>query len=149
MLRQIAIAKAKQDKIDAKAQKSGTRAQKKARKLEEKTERGTSDGKDSVERLHATYIDCNLVDSHAYLYPMRTIRPRHSRTMTNEMEAGVTVKEGTSFADLLNPADLIQRYVPPNKRPRHRIGFLGIWGRKVDTIEWCTVRRSLSQLQEG
>lgn len=59
--------------------------------------------------------------------------------MTNELEAGVVVKEGSSFADIPDPASLIDKYVPPNKRPRHRIGFLGLWGRKVDTIEWCTV----------
>ncbi|TCD61098.1 hypothetical protein EIP91_009035 [Steccherinum ochraceum] len=33
--------------------------------------------------------------------------------------------------------EMIQRYVPPNKRPHHRLGFLGLWGKKVDTIEWC------------
>ncbi|KAI0076270.1 DUF221-domain-containing protein [Panus rudis PR-1116 ss-1] len=32
---------------------------------------------------------------------------------------------------------LINKYVPPEKRPHHRLGFLGLWGKKVDTIEWC------------
>ncbi|THH27230.1 hypothetical protein EUX98_g6964 [Antrodiella citrinella] len=32
---------------------------------------------------------------------------------------------------------MIQQFVPEKKRPMHRLGFLGLWGRKVDTIEWC------------
>lgn len=36
--------------------------------------------------------------------------------------------------------DALIAQVPPNKRPRHRLGFLGLWGRKVDTIEWCKAR---------
>lgn len=30
------------------------------------------------------------------------------------------------------------RYVPAKKRPSHRLGFLGLIGKKVDTINWCT-----------
>ena len=138
LLRRITIAKAKQDKIDTKAKKSETRAQKKARKIEEKKVRGTSDGMWTLKHCCGHYDRSPHADSHAHLYPMRTIRPRHSRTLTNEMEAGVTIKEGSSFLDLPDPASLIERFVPPNKRPRHRIGLFGLWGRKVDTIEWCT-----------
>jgi hypothetical protein len=29
------------------------------------------------------------------------------------------------------------RWVPPKKRPSHRLGFLGLVGKKVDTINWC------------
>lgn len=29
------------------------------------------------------------------------------------------------------------RWVPDNKRPTHRLGPLGLFGRKVDTINWC------------
>ncbi|KAH6632596.1 hypothetical protein F5144DRAFT_255922 [Chaetomium tenue] len=29
------------------------------------------------------------------------------------------------------------RWVPPKKRPTHRLGFLGLVGKKVDTINWC------------
>ena len=36
--------------------------------------------------------------------------------------------------------DTLIAQVPLNKRPQHRLGFLGLWGRKVDTIEWCKVR---------
>lgn len=43
---------------------------------------------------------------------------------------------------------MIQEYVPANKRPRHRLGFKGLWGKKVDTIEWCKVR-ACGYVREG
>ncbi|KAI0506830.1 hypothetical protein F5B22DRAFT_432230 [Xylaria bambusicola] len=33
--------------------------------------------------------------------------------------------------------NLAARWVPPKKRPSHRLGFLGLVGKKVDTITWC------------
>jgi hypothetical protein len=35
--------------------------------------------------------------------------------------------------------ELLEQLVPPNKRPKHRTGFLGIFGKKVDTVEYCKV----------
>ncbi|KAK4056830.1 phosphate metabolism protein 7 [Microbotryomycetes sp. JL221] len=32
---------------------------------------------------------------------------------------------------------LIERYVPAKKRPSHKLGFLGLFGKKVDSIEWA------------
>ncbi|KAF9261249.1 DUF221 family protein [Marasmius fiardii PR-910] len=34
--------------------------------------------------------------------------------------------------------EFLDELVPPEKRPKHRLGFLGLFGEKVDTIEWCT-----------
>ncbi|GAA5899410.1 hypothetical protein JCM6882_009110 [Rhodosporidiobolus microsporus] len=31
----------------------------------------------------------------------------------------------------------IMRYVPQKKRPTHKLGPLGLWGKKVDSIEWA------------
>ncbi|GAA5869649.1 hypothetical protein JCM8547_005096 [Rhodosporidiobolus lusitaniae] len=31
----------------------------------------------------------------------------------------------------------VMRYVPQKKRPTHKLGPLGLWGKKVDTIEWA------------
>jgi len=31
----------------------------------------------------------------------------------------------------------ISRFVPRKKRPTHKLGPLGLWGKKVDTIEWA------------
>ncbi|GAA6042266.1 hypothetical protein JCM8097_000605 [Rhodosporidiobolus ruineniae] len=31
----------------------------------------------------------------------------------------------------------ITRYVPQKKRPSHKLGPLGLWGKKVDTIDWA------------
>ncbi|KAK3192129.1 phosphate metabolism protein 7 [Lecanicillium sp. MT-2017a] len=33
--------------------------------------------------------------------------------------------------------NIASRWVPDNKRPSHRLGFLGLVGKKVDTIEWA------------
>lgn len=32
---------------------------------------------------------------------------------------------------------LAEDFIPTNKRPTHKLGFLGLFGEKVDTIEWC------------
>ncbi|KAJ7187941.1 DUF221 family protein [Mycena filopes] len=34
--------------------------------------------------------------------------------------------------------ELLDELVPVEARPKHRIGFLGLFGRKVETIPWCT-----------
>lgn len=31
----------------------------------------------------------------------------------------------------------VMRFVPQKKRPTHKLGPLGLWGKKVDTIEWA------------
>jgi hypothetical protein len=36
--------------------------------------------------------------------------------------------------------ELLDELVPENVRPTHRTGFLGLIGKKVETIPWCTVR---------
>jgi len=38
--------------------------------------------------------------------------------------------------------EFLDELVPPANRPHHRIGFLGMVGQKVDTIEWCKVGAS-------
>lgn len=44
---------------------------------------------------------------------------------------------------------LLDELVPLASRPRHRTGFLGIIGPKVDTVDWCKVCRHLFRwLQE-
>lgn len=34
-------------------------------------------------------------------------------------------------------ASVADRWVPKDKRPTHRLGPLGLFGKKVDTIDWC------------
>ncbi|KAK1708332.1 uncharacterized protein CLUP02_17636 [Colletotrichum lupini] len=34
-------------------------------------------------------------------------------------------------------SDAAARWIPQKKRPTHRLGLLGLIGKKVDTIEWC------------
>ncbi|KAF9567911.1 DUF221-domain-containing protein [Agrocybe pediades] len=38
--------------------------------------------------------------------------------------------------------ELLDELVPPDARPHHRTGFLGLVGQKVDTIDWCKARIS-------
>ncbi|KAI1386334.1 DUF221-domain-containing protein [Hypoxylon trugodes] len=50
--------------------------------------------------------------------------------------------KGASSEAAEAPADaesgsLAARWVPQKKRPTHRLGPLGLWGKKVDTINWC------------
>jgi hypothetical protein len=33
--------------------------------------------------------------------------------------------------------EIADRWIPRTKRPTHRLGPLGLWGQKVDTIDWC------------
>ncbi|KAH8163999.1 hypothetical protein CIB48_g4226 [Xylaria polymorpha] len=52
------------------------------------------------------------------------------------------IKKGAADERAVAPADaesgsLAARWVPPKKRPSHRLGFLGLFGEKVDTITWC------------
>ncbi|KAF7376421.1 hypothetical protein MSAN_00057600 [Mycena sanguinolenta] len=36
------------------------------------------------------------------------------------------------------PRELLDELVPEDDRPKHRTGFLGLFGKKVETIPWCT-----------
>jgi len=52
------------------------------------------------------------------------------------------VKKGASddkapTAQDTESADASARWIPQKKRPTHRLGPLGLVGKKVDTIEWC------------
>ncbi|KAI0390686.1 DUF221-domain-containing protein [Xylariaceae sp. FL0594] len=54
------------------------------------------------------------------------------------------IKKGTAEAEERQEApldaesgSLAARWVPVKKRPTHRLGFLGLVGKKVDTINWC------------
>ena len=68
-------------------------------------------------------------------------RPRHSRSRTSVLEAGEFAATAAAMARPTQSAErLLELYAPPKKWPRHRIGFMGLVGRKVDTIPWCKVR---------
>ncbi|KAF6833513.1 duf221 domain-containing protein [Colletotrichum musicola] len=45
--------------------------------------------------------------------------------------------EKTPSAQDAETADAAARWIPQKKRPTHRLGPLGLVGKKVDTIEWC------------
>jgi calcium permeable stress-gated cation channel len=52
------------------------------------------------------------------------------------------IKKGGAAETTEAPADaesgsLAARWIPAKKRPSHRLGLLGLVGKKVDTINWC------------
>ncbi|CAA7259132.1 unnamed protein product [Cyclocybe aegerita] len=57
-----------------------------------------------------------------------------------------TSQEGSAL--IVPPAnrELLDDLVAPNRRPKHRTGFLGLFGPKVDTIDWC--KEEISRLNE-
>lgn len=86
-------------------------------------------------------------------------RPQRRRTTTSELEAGQlpsspTLSSGQQFGagdgggedgrQASNSDEdaerLLELYAPPAKRPRHRTGFMGLFGAKVDSIEFYKVR---------
>lgn len=65
-------------------------------------------------------------------------------------------KKGDADERPVAPADaesgsLAARWVPPKKRPSHRLGFLGLVGKKVDSITWCRseLERLVPAVQTG
>lgn len=67
-----------------------------------------------------------------------------------------SIKKGGADERTAAPADaesgnLAARWVPPKKRPSHRLGFLGLVGKKVDTITWCRAKLEslIPEVQQG
>lgn len=58
-------------------------------------------------------------------------------------ERNKALKNASSDSEEVRPTldaesgSIAARWVSPKKRPTHRTGFLGLVGKKVDTIEWC------------
>ncbi|KAJ3574845.1 hypothetical protein NPX13_g4233 [Xylaria arbuscula] len=61
------------------------------------------------------------------------------------------VDESAPVAADAESGDLAQRWVAPKQRPSHRLGFLGLIGKKVDTITWCRteLERLIPAVEEG
>lgn len=60
----------------------------------------------------------------------------------NKERQKVLKKQGSADAHAEIPLDaesgsIAARWLSPKKRPHHRLGLLGLIGRKVDTINWC------------
>lgn len=102
------------------------------------------------EDLHEVESPSTIGHSSGYGRPSNSSsRPLRQRTVTSELEAGrlppsPTVSEhhgnGTNTANgQTDPEAILDTYVPPEKRPHHRLGFMGLWGQKVDSIEWYKV----------
>ncbi|KAG6003640.1 hypothetical protein E4U21_001843 [Claviceps maximensis] len=64
------------------------------------------------------------------------------------------LKKGGNDGDAAQDAEtanVISRWVPDTKRPSHRLGFLGLLGKKVDTIEWgrAELEKSIPEIEKA
>lgn len=66
------------------------------------------------------------------------------------MKKGGTAETPEAPADA-EPGSLAARWVPTKKRPSHRLGPLGLIGKKVDTIDWCRteLERLIPEVEEA
>lgn len=78
-----------------------------------------------------------------------SLRPSRQRSVANDLEAGRLLPSLTKTDqplgvedDVLQPGKLFELCAPAKKRPRHRLGFLGLVGQKVDTMQRTLSERS-------
>lgn len=64
-------------------------------------------------------------------------------------KSGGTPDEEAQPARDAESGNIASRWLPDKKRPSHRLGFLGLFGKKVDTIEWgrSELRESIPRVQ--
>ncbi|OAR05637.1 hypothetical protein LLEC1_05327 [Akanthomyces lecanii] len=62
---------------------------------------------------------------------------------------GGNAEEQTTVTRDAETGNIASRWVPDKKRPSHRLGFLGLLGKKVDTIEWgrSELKESIPKVQ--
>ncbi|KAL7948616.1 DUF221 domain-containing protein [Trichoderma barbatum] len=63
-----------------------------------------------------------------------------NKARAKALKKGEVQPEGPASADAedgdIETGNIASRWIPDKKRPHHRLGFLGLVGQKVDTIEW-------------
>ncbi|KAG5924875.1 hypothetical protein E4U61_005722 [Claviceps capensis] len=70
----------------------------------------------------------------------------------NKARAKALKKKGEQVAEPDSEGgNVISRWVPDKKRPSHRLGFLGLFGKKVDTIEWgrAELEKSVPEIERA
>ncbi|KAF8917993.1 hypothetical protein CPB85DRAFT_1284409 [Mucidula mucida] len=60
----------------------------------------------------------------------------HKKATKKQKNKDVEKSEDSKLIASPIARDLLEELVPRKKRPSHRTGFWGLWGPKVDTIEW-------------
>ncbi len=60
----------------------------------------------------------------------------HKKATKKQKNKDVEKSEDSELIASPIARDLLEELVPRKKRPSHRTGFWGLWGPKVDTIEW-------------
>ncbi|KAI0340297.1 DUF221-domain-containing protein [Trametopsis cervina] len=159
LVRTVTKAKQKQDKADVKNRKGEEKTRGHQRTDSEKPEVQKIEGKTSA---HFQGGGSNLAAGSQTEFNSSTAnhsigeygrastsssRPLRQRTVTSELEAGrlppsPTLSQSASHSvrgsnERSEAEILLGTYGSGKMRPHHRLGFLGLWGRKVDTVEWC------------
>jgi calcium permeable stress-gated cation channel len=69
---------------------------------------------------------------------VKLIKLANAERLKAMKKSGVTNNGEAPTADAdAEPGSIAARWVPPNKRPTHKLGKFGLYGAKVDTINWC------------
>ena len=67
----------------------------------------------------------------------KLIKLASKNEFNRKKEADKSGGEQLRAIDHENLAEGAAKYVPEKKRPSHKLGALGLFGKKVDTIDWC------------
>ncbi|KAJ3497629.1 hypothetical protein NLG97_g1755 [Lecanicillium saksenae] len=72
-----------------------------------------------------------------------------ARAKEMKKKGGDASEEQVEVARDTETGNIASRWVPDKKRPSHRLGFLGLFGKKVDTIEWgrAELKESIPKVQ--
>ncbi|KAJ7085862.1 DUF221 family protein [Mycena crocata] len=92
-----------------------------------------NDRQSACKRLEAA--EAKILEHAAASWRVKELAHRKmQKKMKHDKEHGPTTLELPAAAT----RELLDELVPVKARPKHRIGFLGLFGRKVETIPWCT-----------
>jgi len=64
----------------------------------------------------------------AYASLISTVHKAHKKSQKNSKGVPEVMEDGQEWS----------KYIPRSKRPTHRLGFLGLVGKKVDSIDWAS-----------
>lgn len=72
-----------------------------------------------------------------------------ARAKEMKKKGGDAAEEQVEVTRDAETGNIASRWVPDKKRPSHRLGFLGLLGKKVDTIEWgrSELKESIPKVQ--
>lgn len=78
-----------------------------------------------------------LESAETKLIKAATKQSRSSRPIDNRVDHHRSPHQVHPNDQTVPETDPVDRFVRRKSRPTHRLGFLGLFGKKVDTIDWC------------